>query len=393
MSFKEFFKNKGAHKWGRMLLSTVVIIVALIFVAKFPQLVSYKAGEFYSSKIFPIISFLPTNLANIFFTSLTEMFAVVGGLFVIVFLVFFIVKFIQVIKKNGIKKALYNFAYFVRTLLIIALVVLFVFQMMHGLNFRRTSPVYKLQIGRDEHTYEEYCEALKWAYNGMVYSRHEMGEDYNGVSHFQSNFETCVYDANGLMNAFSDEYGLNMSPNYVRAKPVMLSRLWRYTGIVGFYDMMLGEANISTGYLDITETPIIICHEIAHAKGYASETDCNILGTLACIHSQRADFRYAGYIEVYFDIRAKVIDIAKNCGYDLPSEVRYPVEVYRDLLASEQYDDIFVGDPVSEAVLEASNNVNNSFLVANGQEDGVATYEVPMDIYVDFFFNYIRESA
>lgn len=361
------------------------------FVAVFPQLlINKQAGEFYSSKIFPWLAFVPQMVSNYFYFSLTEMFVVVGSVFVIVYLIYFIVRFVLEVKHKGWKSALFGLTKFVRIVVTIVLVVLLVFQLLHGMNYRRTSPIEKLQIGVDEHTYEEYCEALDWAYNGMVAARQRLGQDYNGVAHFGCSFDEAVDEANMLLDAFSKEYNLNMSENYVRAKPVMLSHLWRYTWIVGAYDMFLGEANINTDYMDVAEVPVTMCHELSHVKGYARETDCNVIAVLACIHSNRSEFRYAGYCAIYFDIRSKVIDIAKNCDYDLPDSVRYPVEVYHDLVATSQYDDIFRGDLISDTVAEVSDNVNNSFLEANGQEGGVETYIVPMDIYVDFYFDYIK---
>lgn len=382
-------KKRKVITWFLRVAVIIVLFIAAYMVVSLPTfLVNRTVGEYYSANIFPFISYWLNTVSNFFYFSLTEMVVVVGSVFLVVFLIHYIRIFVRNIKHNGINSAMVSFLKFFKNVASIVLVGAIVFELMHGLNYRRTSPITKLQLGRNEHTYEEYCEALEWAYNGMVYSRNQLGSDYNGVAHFTTNFETSVTEANGLLDAFSNEYGLNMSHNFIRAKSVMLSRAWRYTDIVGAYDMFLGEANISTDYMDIIDTPITICHEIAHAKGYASETDCNVIASLACIHSGRDDFRYAGFCYIYFDIRSKVIDIANNLDYELPDTVHYPREVYLDIMASRQYDDIF-SNPFGEVISEVSDNVNNSFLEANGQEGGVETYKVPMDIYVDFYFKYV----
>ena len=132
--------------------------------------------------------------------------------------------------------------------------------------------------------------ALKWAYNGMVEARSHLGEDYNGIAHMSESFENSAAYANSLVNAFGEKYDIPVSKNYVRAKPVSMSHYWSYTHIVGMYDPFLGEANLNTDYMSIIEFPVTLCHELCHSKGYASETDCNLLSALACCSSTRADF-------------------------------------------------------------------------------------------------------
>ena len=199
-----------------------------------------------------------------------------------------------------------------------------------------------------------------------------------------------------MLDSFSDEYNIPLSRNYVRAKPVSLSHYWSYTGIVGMYDMFLGEANVNTDDMNVTEFPATVCHELCHAKGYASETDCNLLATLACCSSSRADFRYCGFQRVFFDLYYMAEEIAEETGQVCPQYI-YTSEmdaVYRDLEAySDYWTSIYLEteriNEWSGVDIEAtSDRVNDTFLKSNGEE-GVVTYIVPDSIYVRFYLTHV----
>ena len=266
---------------------------------------------------------------------------------------------------------------------------------MHGFNYKRTHVTKAMTLTEEELTFEDYCAALKWAYMGMIEARSHLGEDYNGVAHMDESFENSALYACSLLDAFSEEYNVPLSENYVRAKPVSMSHYWSYTHIVGMYDPFLAEVNVNTDYMSINEFPITLCHELCHAKGYASETDCNTLATLACCSASRADFRYAGYYEIFWNLYYVADDIAEATGEVVPE---FPVTsemtpVYRDMRASHIYwrqidNEV---DRIKEIlgidITEASDVVNDTFLKTNG-ESGVESYHVPDSVYVRFYLTY-----
>jgi hypothetical protein len=231
---------------------------------------------------------------------------------------------------------------------------------------------------------------------GMVEARSHLGEDYNGVAHMNQSFENSATHANSLIDAFGREYGIPVSGNYLRAKPVSMSHYWSYTHIVGFYDMFLGEVNVNTDYMDIIEFPITLTHEICHAKGYASETDCNLLAALACCSSARADFRYAGYYEIFWSVYPIAEEIADATGEAVPQyyQTSEMEPVYRDMRASIHYwknidDEIdAIYEKLGINIKEVSNATNDAFLKSNG-ESGVDSYQVPDSSYVRFYLTYV----
>ncbi|HAW15996.1 MAG TPA: hypothetical protein DCW41_04755 [Clostridiales bacterium] len=391
---KEYKDNR--HSVKGLLFKTALLILPVIHILlllMLPRMVlSRAAADFYSSRIFPVIAFPLDSLSNLFYVSLTENIIVVGSIFLLILLVFGIVSGIKTVRRKGWRPFFTSLIKVVAVLLILADTGVRIFQLMHGLNYLRTPAAGRMVTETMDHTYEDYEDTLTWAYQGMIAARYELGEDYLGVAHMQSSFPDCVDDANLLINSVSYYYDLDMSVNYVRSKPVALSRIWGYTHIAGAYDPLLGETNIKTDYIDVLHFPVTLCHEIAHAKGYARESDANTIAVISCILSDRADFRYAGYYYIFINLYGTVRDYAEHEGRELPEYTSYPAfeMVRRDMIAFNDNYHIYETGVIADLIAEFSEDANNAFLEANGQEGGTDTYVVPSNFYVDYFCERIQ---
>ena len=388
-------ETKKKKRTALKIVLIVVLTILFVFTSAFNSFISEDFANFYSSKIFPVLS-TPAQCFNMLFhTSLTECVVVIIFPALAVGLIWWIVVLIKKIMTHGTAKYLYK-SY--RNLMIVLIVGSVIFQAMHGINYRRTDLELELKLtDKEELTFEDYCAALKWAYMGMIEARSHLGEDFRGVAHMQTSFENTALHACSLLDSFSDEYDLPLSRNYVRAKPVALSHYWSYTGIVGMYDMFLCEANINTDDMNVTEFPVTVCHELCHAKGYASETDCNLLAALACCSSSRADFRYSGFQTIFFDLYYQAEDIAQATGQVCP-QYMYTSEIEAVFRDSEAYTDYWMSIDYEVNQLyewsgidvdSTSTMVNDTFLKSNGEDGGVSTYIVPDSIYVRFFLTYV----
>ena len=368
------------------LVTPVIILAGLIAV---PWLFTPGAADLYGREIFPVIS-LPFNvLSGSAQISLTENIVIVGGLSLFAGLIIFIIRFtVKLLGRGGAARFAVNT---VSTVLIIAIPFTAVYQLMHGIGYRRTPVTAIMKLPGGKYTIDDYRQALDWAYYNMTLARTKLGEDYIGVAHTGGSFESDCEYANGLIDSFSEKYDIGLSRNFVRAKPVSLSKYWSLTRIVGMYDPFLGEANVNTGYVDVTSFPVTVCHELCHAKGFASETDCNIIAVLACTMSNRQEFRYAGYYYIFWELYGIVADYVKHKGGQLPEYMnsKAMAQVYRDMAASRSYwkniDEMWL----SELIAELSEDANDAVLKANGTE-GVSTYQIPRDIYLDYYMIYVK---
>ncbi len=387
-------QNKGKRRIAIRIATALTLPVLCFFAVFANSFVPRNVADYYCTNIFPYIS-KPMQSINMFFQySLTENIVVCITPLLVIGLIIWSVILVKKFLGNGALSYLYKSF---RNLLIIVLIGAVIFQAMHGFNYKRTHVYKALDMTEEELSYEDYCNALRWAYIGMIEARSHLGEDYNGVAHMQESFENSATYACSLIDAFSEKYDVPLSKNYVRAKPVSMSHYWSYTHIVGMYDPFLDEVNVNTDYMSIIEFPVTLCHELCHAKGYASETDCNTLAILACCSSSRADFRYAGYYEIFWNLYHVADEIAEATGEVVP---QYPATaemdpVYRDMRASviywRQIDNEVdqIKQKLGIDIAETSDMVNDTFLKTNG-ESGVESYNVPDSVYVRFYITYVE---
>ena len=364
------------------ILLPIILILLTVAAYMIPKMSFYdkKIADLYSSEIFPIVSIPGTAISNMFFFSLTEMLVVVGSVFLVVLFICFIVYLIKSIIRRNVLSYLYRVLVF---LLTVTFVMFTGFQLMHGYNYRRTPASKKLEIKTRKRDVEDIAEVQQWAYMNMIEARQELGEDYNGVAHMMTSLPESVYHANDLVDSASRYYDLDLSTNFIRTKPVMLSHYWYYTGIIGVYDAFIGESNVNVDIMMPKEFPLTLCHEIIHAKGYAAEGDANLISTIACIRSDRADFRYAGYYEIFNSVTS-ILDNYEDFAYNAEYQM-----VMRDDEADYYHWLSFHEDELANKVNDISEAANDTFLKANDQEEGTDSYIVDSNLYVEFYYEYV----
>lgn len=390
------YRKKLLKKGRKYIFINIFLFITAVFILLFPKLniLSVEQYDFYSSKVFPYIALLGNGISSIFIFSITEAIVLVGSVTILVLLIRFIVRLCKAERKIGHRRYIWRKA--ICSILIIVNIMSLDFMLMHGLNYKRHTVAYNLNIKGEYKEYNDYLETLIWAYNGMISARIQLGEDYNGVAHLLTDFNSMVIDANALLDNFDYTYNLGLSPNHVNCKPVMLSHYWSYTNIVGLYDVFIGETILNTDYMSVTEFPLTLVHELSHARGYARENDANALSALALIHSTRADFRYCGYLAIFNNLYYETLRYAESLDLNIPTVITPEYQaVIRDIEAGVAYwngiDEEVTSNPIYQFIQSFSDTANNAYLEANGQEGGVATYNVSPNIYVDFYCLYVRD--
>ena len=163
-----------------------------------------------------------------------------------------------------------------------------------------------------------------------------------------------------------------------RIKPVLASKLLSYTHITGMYSFYTGEANLNTHFPDYT-TPFTAAHELAHQRGIARENEANFIAFLVCDAAQDPYVRYSGYLNLFEYIAAALYgvnptayrDLAATLDERIKGELRaYAAffEPYRDTVASN-----------------ISSAVNDTYLKLNGNEAGVQSYSLVVELAVAYF--------
>jgi len=158
-----------------------------------------------------------------------------------------------------------------------------------------------------------------------------------------------------------------LSGFYPNPKPVISSKWMSYLNITGIYSPFTMEANYNNDIPD-HYIPYIICHELAHLRGFIREDEAGFIAYLACRKSKSAEFRYSGAINA---LTHALNAYRKEASVEEYAELlsTLPAQVARDFWVGRTYWKQFEGK-----VAEAATMANDSYLKANAQEDGVKSY-------------------
>lgn len=326
----------------------------------------------YSITVYPVLVNTIGRFSSIFPFSLSEAGLYLAAVFCILNLLFLI------------KKPLAALSH----LFFLACLLLFLYTAGCGINYYRTPFSYEAgMVMEQSSTGELYslCLFLTEQINSTLTETDHSGDALKGLYPGQTE-DTPLPSAAMLrelgMEGVKSMKGLGtaypqLSGYYPYPKPLMNPRLLSIQQLCGIYSPFTIEANYNREmpYYNIPHT---ICHELSHLKGFMREDEANFIGYLACIGSDSPDFRYSGYLTGWVYAGNALAKADLEAYYGLYG--RLAPEAARDLAWNNQFWDRFDGK-----VAEASNQLNDRYLKANNQEDGVRSYGRMVDLMLAYY--------
>ena len=246
----------------------------------------------------------------------------------------------------------------------------------HGNNFYRLPVEQLLALDTSVCTSEQLMEICTDLAEKASLEREGLAEDENGTMILSENISATLRAADNGYRVLQKEYPVLWGGVW-RAKPVLNSRRWSYTGTSGMYFPFFVEANVNIDQPDC-DIPATAAHELAHTRGFSREDECNFFAYLSCISNESQDYRYSGYLLAYtycantlyrYD-RTLWRKARKHCSEG----------VLRDLQAGTKYWKQFEGK-----VEKASAAVNNSFLRVQRVKDGILSYGRVVELIVGHY--------
>lgn len=367
-------KKKHITKGIVGLCSAVIPGVLFLFVPSL--LMGHQIwSEYYSRNIFPLIAKPIEFLSSLFPVSLTEIFVVFAAASSVLWVAWLIYRFIHSAHKG---------AFLYRLIFIAAIIfsaISISFTLLHGINYTRVPLEKTLSLDSPQRSPEELAEVTSWLAQMMRETRDGLPEDNNGCMILSTSLSRSLSDGSRAMEDAALSFPV-LSGTTVLAKPVALSHYWSYTGITGMYFPFFVEANVNVDMPD-SQLPLTICHEISHTRGIAREQDANLAGFLACICSDRKDFQYCAY-QYAFLYCAWDLSFADELAYSQIGAM-IPDSIRRDWEQNAAYWAQFEGP-----VQKTSTQINDSYLQANLQEEGVKSYDRVTDLIVDYYYAYVK---
>lgn len=160
-------------------------------------------------------------------------------------------------------------------------------------------------------------------------------------------------------------------------KAVALPKIMSYAGIGGIYFPFTGEANVNTDP-PLFKLPFTTCHEMAHQLGFASETDANFVSYLVCSTSTNPLFNYSGNLAA-MRYSMSALYRSDSTAYVYLTK-QYSPELVSDLDINKAYWKQF-----ESPFEDISHSINDVFLKANGQSEGIRSYGKMVDLLLAHF--------
>ncbi|MGE5589006.1 MAG: DUF3810 domain-containing protein [Bacillota bacterium] len=245
------------------------------------------------------------------------------------------------------------------------------FILLWGLNYGRRPLAESLGLQTRPSSVNELtdlCDDLIDRANSL---RQQVREDSNGFMRLNGSIPDALRRASLGYERASALYPV-LAGTHSPPKGVWVSKLWSYTGIGGVYFPFTGEANVNVA-VPASSIPASAAHEMAHQRGFAREDEANYIAYLVDNLHPDADFRYSGTLSAL--VSAMNALYAQDPGRYKELAVRYSPGVRRDLEQLDAYWNAHEG-----TVSRTANHINDQYLKANMQAEGVGSYGRMVDL-------------
>jgi hypothetical protein len=145
------------------------------------------------------------------------------------------------------------------------------------------------------------------------------------------------------------------------------------TEITGIFIPFTMEANVNVDIPDYS-IPATMLHELAHLRGFMREDEANYIAYLAGMESDNAEFKYSSTMLALITAGNALYDKDPDLYFEIRDQ--YSDGVLKDIRANsrywQQYDDTVIST--------VSNKINDTYLKANAQTDGIQSYGRMLDL-------------
>lgn len=323
--------------------------------------------QWYTEHIYPWIVSSVGRFFGIFPFSAAELLLYAGILLFVGSLVRIIYR---LIKKKA--KKIEGIRYLQR-FVITALILATLYMTNCGINYHRNSFVESIGLKAEMYTVEELqavCEDLTKqvnTYAGQV----ERGTD--GVMVLSGNERKEAVTA---MECLGEKWEV-LAGYYPKPKPLTFSAFLSVQNLTGIYSPFTVEANYNQ---DMTpyNIPFTACHELSHLRGFMQEEEANFIAWLACKDAPEIELRYSGNMLAWIHCMNVLYEEDRVAWSEIRETLSEKADV--DLRANSEFWDKWDG-----TVAEVSEQINDNYLKANGQKDGVQSYGRMADLIVAYY--------
>ncbi|SDM85629.1 DUF3810 domain-containing protein [Acetanaerobacterium elongatum] len=353
-------------RYGLKRLFLLLLIPASMIVILIATKNSAWVEEYFSRGLYIILCPAFTSLSGLFPFSVSEL-LIYGGILALIIIT---VRTVRNAVKDQDRRG-YTVYTYVANIAVITAVLYACFVFGCGLNYYRVPFAQTAGLTVRESSPEELKALCTELVNKANTQSQYIAADENGETKLPVSDLQTADNAVAAMKSISKQYPF-MRGLYSRPKPVLSSKLMSLANITGIYFPFTFEANVNVDVPDYA-IPATMCHELAHQRGFMREDEANFISYMACRNSNNSYFIYSGTLSAIsfaFDSLRGVDPAAYDELYGQLSE-----GIKQDFAAYNRYWHKYEG-----VVSQVSTSVNNAYLKANNQSDGVFSYGRMVDL-------------
>ena len=254
-----------------------------------------------------------------------------------------------------------------------ASILFFLYVVNCGVNYHRDSFAESIGLELEDYTVEELeciCRMLTEEVNALA---EQVQRDERGIMLLGQDIQA---DAVRAMERLAQTYPV-LQGYYPQPKGLMIPWILSVQQISGIYSPFTIEANYNSGMVDYN-IPFTACHELSHLRGFMQEEEANFIAYLACSGSDVTEFRYSGNLLAWIYCTNALYRADYECWTALRAELSVWADF--DLKENSAYWRKYDGQ-----VAEIADKVNDNYLKANGQTEGIKSYGRMVDLMAAYY--------
>lgn len=363
----ELVTEMKAEKTGKRIWIWTCGVILFIFAGLLTILTRGADGfaQWYSETVYRMLTETVGRVMGIFPFSVAEILLYI----LLLWLLFSVGRIIWNLahRKNG------RAADFAGELFFLAALLAFLYTAACGVNYYRTSFAECTGLQIDGYSTEQLAAVCMALTADLNRAAEVVSRDADGIMVCSENISQS---SASVMKQLSEEWPM-LQGHYPKAKKLLVPWILSVQKVTGIYSPFTIEANYNGDITDYN-IPFTACHELSHLRGYMREEEANFIAWLACRNSEQPDYQYSGSLRGWISC----MNVLYRADQDVWMAIRVQLNpaVEADIAANRDYWAKFEGP-----VADAAQAVNDNYLKANGQSDGIQSYGRMADLIVAYY--------